>query len=348
MRILVLIFLAFAFWSGISGLPDSGKDVPVKSRNKPDSMMMNDCAGGLCNSVVGLVNPKTNNNEDYILDADLYKNRVDTLAQVRFWRKIMNLSQDSSILCVASNRYVIEIINNKEWDKKSDEEKKNYRDELKARLQLDSNDRILQTTGKSFFYDFDRTYQNFHKGINCFIENGVDPWYAQAILLIESPNKLQKSNAGAYGPFQLMKEVARLFGLKVNKQIDERADFDRSAYAASSLIKRVCIPNAKKILDSLHINNYNENDLWFRLMVMHCYHAGSGNVDQAINSFKPDTGDMNVIYNLWHAQTKRFKSASQNYSQLILAAMLEMNDKIKAVDKIAWINYPENYVSSFY
>lgn len=36
-----------------------------------------------------------------------------------------------------------------------------------------------------------------------------------------------------------MKEVARLFGLKVNKQIDERADFDRSAYAASSLIKNM-------------------------------------------------------------------------------------------------------------
>ena len=48
----------------------------------------------------------------------------------------------------------------------------------------------------------------------------MDPWYAQAILMIESPNKLQKSNAGAYGSFQLMKDVARLFGLKVNKSIE--------------------------------------------------------------------------------------------------------------------------------
>jgi hypothetical protein len=36
---------------------------------------------------------------------------------------------------------------------------------------------------------------------------------------------------------------------------------------------------------------------------------------------------MDLIYNLWKAQTNRFKSASQNYSQLILAAMLEMNDR---------------------
>jgi hypothetical protein len=230
---------------------------------------------------------------------------------------------------------MIEVVNNKEWDKKSDELKKCYRDSIRISLNLDSSERILLTSGKSFFYDFDKTYQNFHKGINCFIENGVDPWYAQAILLIESPNKLQKSNAGAYGPFQLMKGVAKLFGLTVNKQLDERADFDRSAFAASSLIKRVCIPNAKKILDSLGIKEYKENELWFRMMVMHCYHAGSGNVQKAVFTFTPTKGDISLIYSLWHAQTRSFKSASQNYSQLILAAMLEMNDKINALDKLA-------------
>jgi hypothetical protein len=156
----------------------------------------------------------------------------------------------------------------------------------------------------------------------------VDPWYAQAILLIESPNKLQKSNAGAYGPFQLMKDVARLFGLKVNRSIDERADFERSAYAASSLIKAVCIPKTKEILDSLHVP-YNESELWFKLLVMHSYHAGPGNVKKALYTFMPAKGDMSLIYNLWHAETRHFKSASQNYSQLVLASMLEMNERIK-------------------
>jgi hypothetical protein len=118
-----------------------------------------------------------------------------------------------------------------------------------------------------------------------------------------------------------------LFGLKVNKKIDERANFSRSAYAASSLIKKICIPKTKQILDSLGITNYKENELWFRLLVMHSYHAGAGNVKKALFSFRPNEGNMNLIYTLWRTQTKQFKSASQNYSQLVLAAMLEVNEK---------------------
>ena len=333
MRVLALIVIGVFFWSG-KVLPDKKDDVPVKAKLRPDSAIFFS-EPGLCGSVVGLVNPHTNKNEDYIFDQALYNFRVDTLPQVIFWRQIMNLHQDSSILCVASNRSFIQKVSNKEWDKQSDEQKKAFRDSLKCALGLDTNERILLTAGKKFFYDFNKTYLNFHRGINCFVENEVDPWYAQAILLIESPNKLQKSNAGAYGPFQLMKEVARLFGLKVNKHIDERADFDRSAYAASSLIKKVCIPNARRILDSLGINNYREDELWFRMLVMHCYHAGSGNVQSALFTFRPQEGNMDLIYNLWRAQTRRFKSASQNYSQLVLAAMLEMNDRVSALDKLA-------------
>ena len=202
-----------------------------------------------------------------------------------------------------------------------------YKDSVRLIKKIDTNNRILITSGKKFFYDFEKTSKNFHQGINCFVSNGVNPWYAQAILLIESPNKLQKSSAGAYGSFQLMKGVARKFGLKVNRTIDERADFERSAFAASSLIKIICIPNAIKILDSLQIQNYDQEDLWFKLLVMHVYHAGAYNVEKALFTFNPKQGDMNLIYGLWQAQTNRFKSASQNYSQLILAAMLEMNDR---------------------
>ncbi len=111
--------------------------------------------------------------------------------------------------------------------------------------------------------------------------------------------------------------------------MDARANFERSAYAASCLIKYICIPKTKQILDTLGISNYNETDLWFRLLVMHTYHAGSGNVKAALKTFKPSTGDMNLIYNLWKAETKHFKSASQNYSQLVLAAHLEMNERMK-------------------
>src|SRR5690606_38688865 len=135
-------------------------------------------------------------------------------------------------------------------------------DSVRVFRNIDSTYRIYVTSGKKFFYDFDNTSQDFNKGIQSFIDNGVDPWYAQAILLIESPNKLQKSTAGAYGPFQLMKDVARMYGLKVARGNDERADFGRSAYAASSLIKSICIPQTRRILDSLKISGYQEEELW--------------------------------------------------------------------------------------
>ena len=158
----------------------------------------------LCHSVVGLFNPKTKFNEDYVLDKSLYNLKLDTVAQVKFWRSIMNLHQDSAIVNFASSRVIIQKINIKDWNSKPDSVKKFYRDSVRIANNLDSTNRVLITSGKKFFYDFDKTSQNFHNGINCFVENGVDPWFAQAILLIESPNKLQKSNAGAYGPFQFI------------------------------------------------------------------------------------------------------------------------------------------------
>ena len=281
----------------------------------------------LCKNVIGIINPHSNLNENYIFDQSIYQLKVYELPQIKFWRSIMNLSQDSAILCFHDNREIIQKIAILDWNSKSDSLKKMYKDSVRLIKKIDTNNRILITSGKKFFYDFEKTSKNFHQGINCFVSNGVNPWYAQAILLIESPNKLQTSSAGAYGSFQLMKDVARRFGLKVNRYIDERADFERSAFAASSLIKNICIPNVYKILDSLQIKNYDQEELWFKLLVMHVYHAGAYNVEKALFTFNPKQGDMNLIYGLWQAQTNRFKSASQNYSQLILAAMLEMNGR---------------------
>jgi len=312
MKLLALISLLPKLF--LPGGNDTLKPVAVVNKN-------------LCNDVIGVCKLNEKVSRDYVFDKQIYAFRCDTLAQVIFWRQVMNLHQDSVLINIGHNRKVVEKTSNKDWVCKNDDRKQCYRDSVRMVHSLDSTHRVLVTAGKQFFYDFDKAFENFDRGINDFVANGVDPWYAQAILLIESPNKLQKSNAGAYGPFQLMKPVARLFGLKVNREIDERADFDRAAYAASSLIKTICIPNTKQILDSLHIT-YNEDELWFKLLVMHSYHAGSGNVRQALYTFMPQQGDMNLIYNLWHAETRHFRSASQNYSQLVLAAMLEMNSRV--------------------
>ena len=298
-----------------------GEDPVVKKKEDPATSQ----SAGLCKHVVGLYNSSTGISENYVFDQSLYQFSVDTLAQVKFWREIMNMHQDSAIISFAHTREKVALIHINEWNQKTEEQKKFYRDSLRETRCYDSTARVLVTSGKRFFYNFDRTSKNFHQGITCFINNGVDPWYAQAILLIESPNKLQKSNVGAYGPFQLMKGVAKMYGLKVNKHMDERADFDRSAYAASSLIKKICIPYAHKMLDSVGICNVNEEDLWFRLLVMHVYHAGAYNVQKAVLTMQPNEASMNLIYNLWQTQAGRFKMSSQNYSQLVLAAMLEMD-----------------------
>lgn len=295
----------------------------------PDSSYISATTFNLKEDLVDVEHTQTNECMGFVYNQQMYYYGCDTLSQVKFWRNVMHLHKDSAFFNTPENRKILHKVNLKEIECLSVEHKNRFKDSLRFINLLGDSARILLTNGKSFFYDFDKASANFDKGIKDFIANGVDPWYAQAILLIESPNKLQKSNVGAYGSFQLMKDVARLFGLKVNKTIDERADFDRSAYAASSLIKKICIPNTRKILDSLGITNYKENELWFRLLVMHCYHAGSGNVKKALFSFMPTKGNMNLIYTLWHTETKHFKTASQNYSQLVLAAMLEVHEKYK-------------------
>lgn len=293
----------------------------------PDSSGINNNPYNIREDVIGIEGIHLNGPSDFVYNKQMYTLGCDTLSNVRFWRTIMKLNKDSALLNTPENRKVLAKVAVKDWETQTEEQKARFKDSLRFTYCLSDSSRILLTAGKSFFYDFTKASANFHKGINGFVNNNVDPWYAQAILLIESPNRLQKSNAGAYGSFQLMKDVARLYGLKVNKHVDERANFERSAYAASSLIRTICIPKTKEILDSLGIKNYNENDLWFRLLVMHSYHAGAGNVRKALFTFRPTEGNMDLIYTLWRTETKHFRSASQNYSQLVLAAMLEVHEK---------------------
>jgi hypothetical protein len=301
-----------------------GNPVLTKAPANPDTNRV--ASIDHCRDVVGVCK-NGDRTRDYVFDRQMYELGCDTLPQVRFWQQIMHLSEDSCLINIAASRTIVAKMSNADWDGKNDSTKTAYRDEVRRTYGLPDSARVVVTVGKSYFYDFDRAYENLDRGIHGFIQNGVDPWYAQAILLIESPNKLQKSNVGAYGSFQLMKPVARMFGLKVNKKIDERADFDRSAYAASSLLKTVCIPKTKEMLDSLGIR-YNEQDTWFRLLVMHSYHAGAANVKAALWAIQPTEGGMDVIKRLWITQAKGFRFNSQNYSQLALAAMIEMNNKV--------------------
>ena len=194
------------------------------------------------------VEVKTKTSLSRVMKSDvLFEDRWVELPQAKFWRKIMLLSPDSCIINVAKNRTILETTSYASWKLKTETEKFNYKQALRNKFGLDSNEILYVTTGKSDFYRFHEVFPSLGKGISAFEANHVDPWYAQAILLIESPAQLKKSVSGAYGAFQLMPSVARRFGLTVNTSVDERADFSRSAYASSQLIKTSCIPSARKI-----------------------------------------------------------------------------------------------------
>lgn len=263
----------------------------------------------------------------FLNPSKVFSEKWDTLAHPNFWRTVMTLSPDSCIINIGATREVITKMTLKEWDKQTDAQKDIYRDSIRKIKGLAATDKVYMTTGKNDFYSFDIVYTSLAKGVEVFNQEGVDPFYAQAILMIESPGKMKKSNVGAYGAFQLMKSVARSHGLRVDKYVDERKDFTKSAQGACSLIKNTCIPQAKKILDSKNIT-YSENDLWFRLFVLHIYHAGAGNVEAVIDSIAPTTGGQQLIATMWVSSAGNFKNSSQNYSQLALASMMILDELI--------------------
>ena len=261
----------------------------------------------------------------FVPDEQLISERWDLLAQPNFWKQVMSLSPDSCIINVAATREILYKTSFLAWQKQTEIEKENVRKAIREEYQLDSEERLYVTSGKNHFYQLEKVLPSITKGIEIFEREGVNPWYAQSILLIESPGKIQYSNVGAYGPFQLMKSVARNYGLTVNRTVDERKDFEKSAVAASKLIEISCIPSARLILERNNVD-YNENDLWFKLFVLHIYHAGAGNVGGLIDNMRPGSGGISLITEMWQNEYGGFKNASQNYSQVALASNLALEE----------------------
>jgi hypothetical protein len=260
--------------------------------------------------------------------AEIYEQNLDKLPHVIFWRRIMNLDKDSCLVNVHGERKILATMYAPAWGNIQPDTKSKLLDSFRKINGILDTPRIVSTMGKNFFYTFEKIAPKIPVGMEEFENNGVDGWYAKAILLIESPNQLQKSTAGAYGPFQLMKGVAKSYGLKVNKKVDERKNFKRSAYAASQLIKTVCIPYAQQMLEQRGIS-VRQDELWFKLFVMHIYNAGAGNVQMALNSIQQPGDGIEIIKQLWNTSAGRFQTSSQNYSQLILAAFLEYENRVE-------------------
>ncbi|MCB9188405.1 MAG: transglycosylase SLT domain-containing protein [Flavobacteriales bacterium] len=263
----------------------------------------------------------------FVSTDELISERWDQLAQPNFWREVMKLPSDSCIINIAATREILGKDSFIEWKKQTEAQKDVYKDSVRKHYGLADSIKIYVTSGKSEFYQVEKVIPSISRGIELFQHYHTDPWYAQAILLIESPGKIAFSNVGAYGPFQLMKSVAKDHGLIVNSNVDERKDFDKSAMGASSLLRKTCIPEAKRILSN-HSISYEETDLWFRLFVLHIYHAGAGNVQGLMNHMSPISGGQELITQMWQTEWGGFKNASQNYSQVALASLLRLHDII--------------------
>lgn len=265
-----------------------------------------------------------------IRDSSLYTEGWDTLSQPRFWRTAMHLHPDRMLVNLAHSRQILDTLSTLGWQLRSDKYKKAYQDSLRQAHRLTKGDEIYFTTGRSHFYRYESMLPHIDMALSVFAEEGVDPWFAQAILLIESPGKLQFSSDGAYGAFQLMKGVAREMGLIVNDTLDQRADFESSARGAARLIQKVCLPQTRRMLEEAGVA-YEENETWFKLLVLHVYHAGARNVDRVLRKIKTNEGGMEFIQELWQVKSRRFGNASQNYSQIILAAFMEMDELLESI-----------------
>jgi hypothetical protein len=256
------------------------------------------------------------------------KDGWDTLPEIKFWRRIVTLSKDSVLANVIENRRGLAVYSKKMIDSlESIGRLSQFRDELAIKFRVDSNNHIRFTSGRSHFYRFDKIAGKMERGITLFDSFGVDPFYAQSVLLIESPGSdRQKSTAGAYGNFQLMPFVARQYGLRVDRYLDERENFDRSAYAAARLIKEICIPYARKWCETYGFE-VDESAVWFKLLALHNYNAGAGTVKSAMAALPGHVKGNDLIKTLWKTSAGYFRSEAQNYSQLALACYLEFEQQ---------------------
>ena len=266
-------------------------------------------------------------NKKFVATPKVVSEGWEELPQIAFWSKVMVSPGSKSYASVARTRQVLEELPSSKYNSMSTAQKATYKANLRKQYGLNKNETIYVTSGRNNFYDIESVRKHLPTAIKAFKKEGTDPWFAQAIMLIESPNKLQSSPVGARGAFQLMPSVAKAHGLTVTKHRDDRDDLYKCATGAARLLKKEAIPYTKGLLRKQGIE-FKETDTWFKLMVLHVYHAGAGNVGAALAKTGAKEGGMQLIEKMWKTEVKGFKNASQNYSQVALAAMLNFHEVI--------------------
>lgn len=259
------------------------------------------------------------------IENDSDANELLNSKNVQFWLKDIRLSSDSFLIVNNKSREVLAIAPKQVIQKiEAGDNLKVYSGIYKYLTDSDSLGSIKFVRGRYEFFQYNYIGPKIHTAATIFEAYGVNPIIAKLLLIIESPNDSKgKSISGAVGHFQLMPSVAKQYGLKVKNNLDEREDFIKSSVAAAKLVKKYCIPWAKKIALKKGLDTaLCENKLWFQLLVLHIYNAGAGTVSRAVDQIESVSSGRDLIQQLWTTQYRAFGNSSQNYSQVCLASYL--------------------------
>ena len=245
------------------------------------------------------------------------------LPAVKFWQRVLNLNSDSVVVFSKGERQILRILPKSELKILQDScGRDSYYHNVRIHHDLNYTCQLKYLQGRKEFYHFDKVMPAIPIAAKIFLQYEVSPVLAEMVLLIESPsNPHIKSVSGAAGHFQLMPYVAKKYGLVITENQDERVNLEKSAMAAAKHFKYYCIPQANKILEKHNIL-IDQNALWYQLFVLHVYHAGSGNVAKVVEEIGEVTDGNYLIQMMWQFTAGGFKSSSQNYSQIALAAYL--------------------------
>jgi hypothetical protein len=144
-----------------------------------------------------------------------------------------------------------------------------------------------------------------------------------------------------------MRSVAIRYGLRVNKKVDERTNIEKSAKAAAALLNSACIPKIKECLDQRNIS-YKETDLWFRLLVLHAYHAGMGNIRCVLDQISPTEGGIPLFQKVWSSTCRGFKNESQNYSQIAIASIINFDHVVNQFGDSVYMILGDKMMKDYY
>ncbi len=281
------------------------------------------------------------NDSHYIINADTFhflsieddSNAVDFLSSpnVVFWMRDILLSADSFLVVNQTTRQVIDVVHKDAIQKIDRSQNLTTLGSLYAmKHSVPSNHKIKFVRGRKEFFNYSVVGPKLKIANSVFESVGVNPMVSQLLLLIESPsNHKGVSQSGAAGHFQIMPSVARKYGLRISKGVDDRLIFSKSAYAAARLVKEYCVPQAKRICIKNNIE-FNTDALWFNLLVLHIYNAGAGTVATAVKHNENGIDGNDLIKRLWHTNVGAFQNSSQNYSQVCLASYLGYKEFLKS------------------